>query len=319
MTLRVGLLSTAAINRSLLGGARVAEGVEVVAVASRSRERAEAYAAQHGLGRAHGSYEALLEDPEVDAVYVPLPNSLHVPWSIRALDAGKHVLCEKPLTRRTEEAEAAFDAADRAGLVLAEAFMWRHHAQAHKLRELVAEEAVGPLRMIRAGFSFDIFAGRDRAGDVRLQAGLDGGALMDVGCYCVSAMRLLAGEPEAVAAHQVLGGDGVDVRLSATLRFAGDVLGVLDCGIDMVPTAFLEVVGTKGSLFLGDPWHSRSTRIEIRRPGGKEVVEVPPGDPYAAELTDFAAAVRGEREHPFGRADAVGQARAIAALYDAAG
>jgi xylose dehydrogenase (NAD/NADP) len=319
MTLRLGLLSTADINRSLLGGARVAEGVEVVAVASRSRERAEAYAAQHGLGRAYGSYEALLEDPGVDAVYVPLPNSMHVPWSIRALEAGKHVLSEKPLTRRTEEAEAAFDAADRAGLVLAEAFMWRHHAQAHKLRELVAEEAVGPLRMIRAGFSFDIFAGRDRAGDVRLQAGLDGGALMDVGCYCVSAMRLLAGEPEAVAAHQVLGGDGVDVRLSATLRFAGDVLGVLDCGIDMVPTAFLEVVGTKGSLFLGDPWHSRSTRIEIRRPGGKEVVEVPPGDPYAAELTDFAAAVRGEREHPFGRADAVGQARAIAALYDAAG
>jgi xylose dehydrogenase (NAD/NADP) len=319
MTLRLGLLSTADINRSLLGGARVAEGVEVVAVASRSRERAEAYAAQHGLGRAHGSYEALLEDPGVDAVYVPLPNSMHVPWSIRALEAGKHVLSEKPLTRRTEEAEAAFDAADRAGLVLAEAFMWRHHAQAHKLRELVAEEAVGPLRMIRAGFSFDIYAGRDRAGDVRLQAGLDGGALMDVGCYCVSAMRLLAGEPEAVAAHQVLGGDGVDVRLSATLRFAGDVLGVLDCGIDMVPTAFLEVVGTKGSLFLGDPWHSRSTRIEIRRPGGKEVVEVPPGDPYAAELTDFAAAVRGEREHPFGRADAVGQARAIAALYDAAG
>jgi predicted dehydrogenase len=202
--------------------------------------------------------------------------------------------------------------------VLAEAFMWRHHAQARKLQELVAAEAVGPLRMIRSAFSFDIFAKPDRAGDVRLQADLDGGSLMDVGCYCVSAMRLLAGEPEAVAAHQVLGGDGVDVRLSATLRFAGDVLGVLDCGFDMVPTAFLEVVGTKGSLFLGDPWHSRSTRIEIRRPGGKEVVEVPPGDPYAAELADFAAAVRGERPHPFGRADAVGQARAIAALYDAA-
>ena len=317
MTLRLGLLSTAAINRALLGGARVAEGVDVVAVASRDRERAEAYAAQHGLGRAHGSYEALLEDPEVDAVYVPLPNSMHVPWSIRALEAGKHVLSEKPLTRRPEEAEAAFDAADRAGLVLAEAFMWRHHAQAQKLRELVAAETVGPLRMIRSAFSFDIFAG-DRAGDVRLEAGLDGGALMDVGCYCVSAMRLLAGEPEAVAAHQVLGGDGVDVRLSATLRFAGDVLGVLDCGFDMVPTAFLEVVGTKGSLFLGDPWHSRSTRIEIRRPGGKEVVEVAPGDPYSAELIDFAAAVRGERPHPFGRADAVGQAQAIAALYDAA-
>ena len=143
MTLRLGLLSTADINRKLLGGARVAEGVEVVAVASRDRERAEAYAAEHGLGRAHGSYEALLADPEVDAVYVPLPNSLHVPWSIKALQAGKHVLSEKPLTRRPEEAQAAFDAADRAGRVLAEAFMWRHHPQAHRLRELLREHVVG--------------------------------------------------------------------------------------------------------------------------------------------------------------------------------
>ncbi len=319
MRLRLGLLSTASINAKLLGGARVAEGVDVVTVASRTRERAEAYAAEHGLGRAHGSYEELLEDPDVDAVYVPLPNSLHVPWAIRALEAGKHVLCEKPLTRRPQEAEAAFDAAERGGLVLAEAFMWRHHTQARRLQELVAEEAVGPLRTIRAAFSFDIFAPPDRADDVRLDPELDGGALMDVGCYCVSAMRLLAGEPIAVAAHQVLGGKGVDVRLSGTLRFAGDVLGVFDCGVDMVAGSSLEVVGTKGSLHLGDPWHSRAARIEIRRPGGREVVEIPPGDPYAAELADFLAAVRGERPHPFGRADAVAQARTIAALYDAAG
>ena len=318
MTLRLGLLSTASINRAILGGARVADGVEVVAVASRERERAEAFAAEHGVGRVHGSYEALLEDPQVDAVYIPLPNALHVAWSIRALEAGKHVLCEKPLTRRPEEAEAAFDAAERAGLVLAEGFMWRHHAQARRLRELLAADAVGPLRLIRAAFSFDIFASPERAADVRLDAALDGGGLMDVGCYCVSAMRLLAGEPEDVAAHQVVGAGGVDVRFTATLRFPAGVLGVFDCGLDMVPGAFLEVVGTKGSLFLGDPWHSRATRIEIRRPGGREVVEVPPADPYAAELEDFAAAVRGERPHPFGRADAVGQARAIAALYAAA-
>ena len=133
MTLRLGLLSTANINQKLLGGARAAEGVEVVAVGSRDGARAEAYAAEHGLARAHGSYEALLADPDVDAVYIPLPNSLHVPWSIRALQAGKHVLSEKPLTRRPEEAQAAFDAADRAGRVLAEAFMWRHHPQARKL------------------------------------------------------------------------------------------------------------------------------------------------------------------------------------------
>src|SRR5829696_8966826 len=154
--LRVGLLSTANINRLLLGGARAAEGVEVVAVASRDGARAEAFAADHGLARAHGSYEALLADPDVDAVYIPLPNSLHVPWSIRALGAGKHVLAEKPLTRRAEEAQAAFDAADRAGRVLAEAFMWRHHPQARRLLELVRDRLIGNLRLIRGTFCFDL-------------------------------------------------------------------------------------------------------------------------------------------------------------------
>ncbi len=317
MTLRLGLLSTANINRALLGGARAADGVEVVAVASRDGARAEAYAAEHGLGRAHGSYDALLADADVDAVYVPLPNSLHVPWAIRALEAGKHVLCEKPLTRHPEDAEAAFDAAERAGRVLAEAFMWRHHPQALRLRELVAEGAVGRLRLVRAAFSFDIF-GSDRPDDVRLQAGLDGGGLMDVGCYCVSAMRLLAGEPASVSGRRIDGGDGVDVRFTGALAFADDVLGSFDCGLDMVARGELEVVGETGSLFLADPWHGRAPSIELRRPGGAEAIGVASPNSYACELEDFAAAVRGERPHPFGRADAVGQARTIAALYRAA-
>jgi xylose dehydrogenase (NAD/NADP) len=316
MTVRLGLLSTADINRKLLGGARVAEGVEVVAVASRERERAEAFAAEHGIGRAHGSYEALLADPDVDAVYVPLPNSLHVPWSIRALEAGKHVLSEKPLTRRPEEAQAAFDAADRAGRVLAEGFMWRHHEQARRLRELVRDRAVGSVRLLRCSFSFDLFHG-GVPDDVRLQPDLDGGSLMDVGCYCVSAMRLLAGEPERVSGRQ-LTRHGVDVRFAGTLGFAGGVLGTFDCGFDMVERSELEVVGEHGTLHLSDPWHSRAARIEVRRPGGTEVIDIPPANPYACELEDFAAAVRGERPHPFGREDAVGQARAIAALYRSA-
>ena len=166
MTLRIGLLSTASINLALLGGARAADGIDVVAVASRSADRAESYAAEHGIGRAHGSYDALLDDPEIDAVYVPLPNSLHVEWSIRALEAGKHVLCEKPLTRHPQDAEAAFDAADRAGRVLAEAFMWRHHPQARRLQELASAGVVGRPRLVRAAFSFDIF-GMDRSDDVR--------------------------------------------------------------------------------------------------------------------------------------------------------
>ena len=317
MTLRLGLLSTAEINQAILGGARATEGVEVVAVASRARERAEAYAAEHGLSRAHGSYDELLADPEVDAVYVPLPNSMHVPWAIRALEAGKHVLAEKPLTRHPEEAQAAFDAADRAGLVLAEAFMWRHHPQAHKLRELVRDRVVGRLRLLRASFSFDIFA-MNRADDLRLQGGLDGGGMMDVGCYCVSALRLLGGEPERVSGRQVAGGNGVDVRFTGTMAFAGGVLGAFDCGLDMTFRSGLEVVGDAASLYLSDPFHSREARIELRRPDGIEVVDVAQADPYACELDDFAAAVRGERPHPFGREDAVGQARTIAALYRSA-
>jgi xylose dehydrogenase (NAD/NADP) len=317
MTLRLGLLSTANINGKLLGGVRAAEGVEVVAVASRDGARAEAYAAEHGLGRAHGSYEALLADPGVDAVYIPLPNSLHVPWSIRALRAGKHVLCEKPLTRRPEEAQAAFDEADRAGRVLAEGFMWRHHEQARRLRELVRDRAVGNLRLVRAAFSFDLL-GMDKADDVRLQQALDGGGLMDVGCYCVSAMRLLVGEPERVTGRQVQSAGGVDVRFAGTLSFAGGVLGAFDCGLDVVGRSELEVIGDAGSLFLPDPWHSREPRIEVRRPDGTEVIEIAHKDPYTCELEDFAAAVAGVRPHPFGREDAVRQARTIAALYRAA-
>jgi D-xylose 1-dehydrogenase (NADP+, D-xylono-1,5-lactone-forming) len=318
MKLRLGLLSTANINRMLLGGARIAEDVEVVAVASRSGDRAASYAAEHGIARAHGSYEALLGDPDVDAVYVPLPNSLHVEWSIRALEAGKHVLAEKPLTRHPQDAEAAFDAADRAGRVLAEAFMWRHHPQARRLQELAGEGLIGRLRLIRAAFSFDLF-GAGRPDDVRLQADLEGGGLMDVGCYCVSAMRLLAGEPESVSGRRIDGGDGVDVRFTGTLAFAGGVLGSFDCGLDMVARSELELIGDAGSLFVDDPWHSRAAGIELRRRGGVEQIAVAQADPYACELEDFAAAVHGQRPHPFGRADAVGQARTIAALYRAAG
>src|SRR4051812_18149195 len=143
MTLRLGLLSTAKINGAVLAGAAGTDAVDVVAVASRDQARAEAYAAERGIPRAHGSYEALLADPDVDAVYVSLPNSLHVEWAVRALRAGKHVLCEKPLTRRPPDAEAAFDAAERSGRVLAEAFMWRHHPQALRLQELLRDGAVG--------------------------------------------------------------------------------------------------------------------------------------------------------------------------------
>jgi D-xylose 1-dehydrogenase (NADP+, D-xylono-1,5-lactone-forming) len=315
MPLRWGILSTANITDKLLDGGT---DQEFVAVGSRDGARAEAYAREKGIARAHGSYEALLADPDVDAIYNPLPNSLHVQWSIRALEAGKHVLCEKPLTRHPEDVDRVFDVAQREGRVLAEAFMWRHHPQVARARELLESGTIGDLRVIRCAFAYHHRGDPD---DIRLQAALDGGGLMDVGCYCVSGCRTLAGaEPELASADYVPGGHGgVDVSLVATLRFPGDVLAHFDCGLTYTGGGALEAVGTEGSFVLTDPWHANDAIIELRRGDGSvERIDTGPANSYALELADFEAAVRGERQPLLGRDDALGQARTIAALYTSA-
>ena len=314
MSVRWGFLSTARINRLVLAGARESDRVDVVAVASRERERAEAYARENGIERAHGSYEDLLADPNVEAVYISLPNSMHVEWSIRALEAGKHVLCEKPLSRRPAEVEEAFDAAERAGLVLMEAFMYRHNPQTARLKELVDSGAIGTLQLVRAAFSFPV----QGSGNVRLLAELDGGSLMDVGCYCVSGARLLAGEPERVYAEQVVGETGVDVLFSGTMRFPSGVIAQLDSGLHLPHRDELEAIGAEGSVFLDDPWHCRTPVLRLRRDGGDEEVAVAAADSYRLELENMSDAIRGDAAPLLGREDAVGQARAIEALYRSA-
>jgi predicted dehydrogenase len=309
-----GFLSTARINDQLLDGARLSDSVHVAAVASRELGRAEAYARERGIERAYGSYEALLEDPDVEAVYVSLPNSLHAEWSIRALDAGKHVLVEKPFDRRPGRVEEAFEAAERADRFLMEAFMYRHHPRTKRIAELVADGAVGELRLIRTAFSFPL----SELGDVRMRPELDGGALMDVGCYCVSITRLLAGEPEAVTATQVVGSTGVDVRFAGTLTFPGDVLGHFDCGFDLPRRSALEVVGSDGTLAVEDPYGT-SVVIELRTDGRVEPIEVEQADRYQLQLENFGDAIRGRADPLLGREDAIGQARAIDLLYEAAG
>ena len=305
--IRWGLLGTGNITRKLLAGAALAPDVEVVAVGSRTAERAREFAAANGIARAHGSYEELLADPEVDAVYLSLPNALHHEWTMAALAAGKHVLCEKPYSRHPDEVTAAFDAADAAGLVLEEAFMWRHTPQVRKLLELLP--AIGPIRVVRATFGFSI----DADYDVRIDPSLDGGSLMDVGCYCVSASRLILGEPVRVSGEQVVSKAGVDVRFAGVLRFADDRLATFNCGFDAA-TESLEIIGRDGVLTLPDPWHS--TTGVFYRNGQK--IEVEPTNPYQLELQDVNAAIRGEREPLLGRADALGQSLTIEALYRAA-
>ena len=309
-----GILSTANINRLFLEGARNAHGVEIGAVASRDQAKAEVYAKENGIAKAHGSYEALLADPDVEAVYISLPNSLHVEWSIAALQNGKHVLCEKPLSRRVADVDRAFDVAEQNGRLLMEAFMYRHNPQTRRLTELLADGAIGRIRMIRAAFGFV-------AGDpanIRLSTALDGGALMDVGCYCVSGARLIAGEPERVSAEQALGGDGVDVALAATMRHPNDVISHFDCGLALDSRDLLEIVGDEGSLRLDDPWHCRNPGIHLTRGGDTEYIEITRANSYGLEAENFSAAIRGEASPLLNRADAIGQARCIEGLYEAA-
>jgi D-xylose 1-dehydrogenase (NADP+, D-xylono-1,5-lactone-forming) len=309
-----GIVSTADINRLVIPGAHASEKVDLAAVASRDAARAESYAREWGIRRAYGSYEELLADPEIEAVYISVPNSLHVEWSIRALEAGKHVLCEKPLSRRAAEVEAAFDVAERAGRLLSEAFMWRHNPQTAQLAALIAEDAIGDVRLVRSTFSYGLYD----AENIRLRADLDGGALMDVGCYCVSGTRLVAGEPELVLAQSNVGETGTDWVFAATMRHPDNVLSTFDCGTALTNRDELEVVGSDGSLFLDDPWHARTPVIEVRREDGVQRVQTPLEDSYRLELENVSDAIRGEAELLLGREDAVAQARAIEALYRSA-
>jgi D-xylose 1-dehydrogenase (NADP+, D-xylono-1,5-lactone-forming) len=314
VAVRWGIMSTANINRLFLAGAREARDVEILAVGSRSAGPAERFAAENRIERAYGSYDALLADPDVEVVYIPLPNSLHVEFAIRSLRAGKHVLCEKPLSRRAADVEEAFDVAQSEGRLLMEAFMYRHNPQTSRMMALIGQGRIGRLRMVRAAFGFFL----TNPDDVRLSPALDGGALMDVGCYCVNGARLIAGEPERVSAEQVIGRRGVDVTFAATMRFPDDVLAHFDAGLALAERDELEVIGDDGSLLLDDPWHCRVPVIELRRNGTTERLELAPVDSYRLEAENMSAAVRGEARLLLDRSDALGQARAIEALYRSA-
>jgi xylose dehydrogenase (NAD/NADP) len=314
MGMRLGIVSTADINRKVIPGAHASDKIDLVAVASRDQARAEEYAAKWEIPRAYGSYEAMLEDPELDAVYISLPNTMHREWSIRSLEAGKHVICEKPFSKRPEDVEAAFDAAERAGLLLTEAFMYRHNPQTARLTELVRQGAIGDLRVVRSAFSYSLYDTEN----IRLRTDVEGGSLMDVGCYCVSGSRLLAGEPESVQGQAYVGPSGTDWVFSAVLRFPGDVHALFDCGTCLPERDELEAIGTEGSLFLDDPWHCTEPVIELRRGGDVERIELEPVDSYRLELENLADAIAGEAPLVLGREDALGQARTIEALFSSA-
>jgi D-xylose 1-dehydrogenase (NADP+, D-xylono-1,5-lactone-forming) len=314
MGMRLGIVSTADINRKVIPGAHASDKIDLIAVASRDQVRAEEYAKEWDIPRAYGSYEALLEDPDVDAVYISLPNTMHREWSIRSVEAGKHVICEKPFSKRPEDVEASFDAAEAAGRLLTEAFMYRHNPQTTKLVELVRDGAIGELRVVRSAFSYSLYDTEN----IRLRTDVDGGSLMDVGCYCVSGSRLLAGEPESVHGQAYVGPSGTDWVFTGAMRFPGDVHALFDCGTCLPERDELEAIGTEGSLFLDDPWHATEPVLELRRDGGVERIELEHVDSYRLELENLADAIAGDAPLLLGRDDALGQARAIDALFRSA-
>jgi predicted dehydrogenase len=312
-----GLLGTARINRMLVPPLRVSPGNRLVAVASRDLARGEAYAREWQIGRVHGSYEALLADREIDCVYVPLPNHLHAEWSIKAARAGKHVLCEKPLALSVEEVDAMAAAAREAGVVLAEAFMYRHHPQTLKVKELLDAGAIGTLRFLRGSHSFPL----TRPNDVRLRPEWGGGCLWDIGCYPVSFARFLVGrEPVIAYGSQVLGPTGIDETFAGQLVFPGELPFQLDAGFRSPARAEMELVGTGGVLRVRQPWRpEQDYPLLLTREGRTEEIHVPGPDRFLLEIEDLAAAARGERPPRVSLAESRANVAALVALQRSAG
>ena len=287
--LRWGLLSTARINKALIEPLRHSDRNELVAVASRSSQNAEAYAKEWGIPRAHGSYEAFLADPDIDVIYNPLPNSLHTEWTIKAAHAGKHVLCEKPLALSVEDVDAMIEAANSTGVTITEAFMYRHHPQTLKVKELVEEGAIGDLQLIRGSFSFDL----DWGADIRLEPDLGGGSIWDVGCYPISYARYIAGgEPEEVFGWQVSSALGVDLIFAGQMRFANGVLAQFDSSFRTPERTHIEITGSEGAITVPIPFTPKvNESVILQRGQDSETLKIAGEMLYLGEVEDLADAV----------------------------
>ena len=294
-TLRIGILGAANIARLFAAGVRPSRNVTVAAVASRDVRRAQAFADETGIARVHPTYDALLADPAIDAIYNPLPNSLHAEWSIRALDAGKHVLCEKPLATSGREARAMFDAAKRNHRYLAEAYPYRAQPQTLKLRELLRQNAIGRVHMIQASFGFPLAD----AANIRMNPALAGGALMDAGCYPVSFVRTVAGSrPTRVQAMAQWSDSGVDRTLVASLEFESGLIAQVSCTFATARHRHGFIAGEEGTIettYFNDTSAAFPPIVEVRRGKGwdaqREVVETASTNGFLAEAEAFCALV----------------------------
>jgi predicted dehydrogenase len=316
--IRWGVLSTAAIGLdSVIPGMQGAELCDVVAIASRDRAKADDAAGRLGIPRAHGSYEDLLADPDVDAVYNPLPNHLHAEWTLKAAEAGKHVLCEKPLATTAAEAQEMVDGCRSAGVKLMEAFMYRLHPQWARVREIVASGRLGEVWAVQSAFSYR----NVDPGDIRNIAEYGGGGLLDIGCYTINASRMLfGGEPTRVEGS--IRRDprfGVDVLASALLEF-GDRQATFSCSTQLESDQRVHVTGTEGRLLVEIPFNippDRPTRLLVIAGGDPpvapdtEVIEILPADQYGIQGQLFSQAVLDDTDVPTPPEDGVANLRVI--------
>lgn len=315
--LRWGLLSTARINRSLIPPLKASARNQVTTVASRDTAKAKEYAAQWDIPRTHGSYEALMADPEVDVIYNPLPNHLHAEWTIKALEAGKHVLCEKPIALTLAEVDAMFAAARANNRIVMEAFMYRHHPQTLKVKEIVASGKIGKLQLVKGAFSFNL----TNEGDVRLVKAWGGGSIWDVGCYPLSYARYIVGsEPLEVSGQQYTGRGGVDDSFFGQMRFAGDVFAQFDSAFRSPFRAYMEVVGSEGVLTIATPFKPTAKEtLTLTREDEVEKIEVDgPELLYTGEVENMADAVLHGTAPRVSEADTRGNIATILALLESA-
>lgn len=320
--LRWGILGSASIAKgSVIPGLQQSELNEVAAIASRDEEKAKQTAEQLGIPQAYASYEALLEDDSIDAVYIPLPNHLHREWTIRAAEAGKHILCEKPLALTEQEAREMAQACDDAGVLLAEAFMYRHHPRYDQIRDVIASGEIGEIRGIHSTFSFN---NSGSAGNVRFKREWGGGALYDIGCYSISAARLLLGqEPSAVTVIGMFSPehDHVDMMASGLLEFNDHVGVTFDSSMWAAFRNTLEVLGSDGiievpSAFISKP--DRSSNFYVTAGGERREVEVPQVNHYSLQGDDMARAVLQGKNMRFASSDAVANMKVLEACLRSA-
>lgn len=316
--LRWGIMSTANIGkRSTIPGIQESERNEVIAVASRSLDQAQAFAKELGIPKAYGSYEALLNDSEIDAVYIPLPNHLHKEWTIKAAKAGKHVLCEKPIALDESEAAEMVAACEEENVVLAEAYMYRHQQRYHDIKERIHAGEIGEIRGLHGVFTFD---SSGATGNIRFTKEWGGGSIFDVGCYPISAARfLLEEEPTAVTTHAYFSPEhgNVDMMASGLMEFSNGVALTFDCGMWAAGRNRIEILGTKGRILLNEAFLGDQS-YEIIKNGQVEKVADDNINPYKLQADRFAETVLDGKPAPFSLNDPIKNMKAVKAALDSA-